>query len=178
MVDDLTRVNKFRNIVDHQINGYLDKIDLVKCLACGELDKARTIFHEGTYSDTMKTDGRYMMDDNYRYSLAVMRARLDQGMQFLCASSVVAYGVSEAFREEPHSEWPLNVYGHPKLLFDQIARRIMPTVPPQTVGSCYPNVYGPCEQHEGRMVLVAFHNFNQSHTESIAKLFGEYSGYP
>lgn len=170
--------DKFKNIVDCQISDYLDKTDFVERFARGEFGKVRAIFHEGACSDTMETDGRYMMDNNYRYSLAVMRACLDQGVQFLYASSAATYGASETFREEPEFERPLNVYGYSKLLFDQIVRRVMPTALSQIVGFRYFNVYGPREQHKGRMASVAFHNFNQFRSEGTVKLFGEYNGYP
>ena len=94
------------------------------------------------------SDGRYMMDNNYRYSLAVMRACLDQGVQFLYASSAATSGASETFREEPEFERPLNVYGYSKLLFDQVVRRVMPTALSQIVGFRYFNVYGPNQRYD------------------------------
>ena len=45
------------------------------------------------------------------------------------------------------------------------------------VGFRYFNVYGPREQHKGRMASVAFHQFNQFQAEGKVKLFGEYGGY-
>ncbi|HEY1091320.1 MAG TPA: NAD-dependent epimerase/dehydratase family protein, partial [Burkholderiaceae bacterium] len=47
----------------------------------------------------------------------------------------------------------------------------------QVVGFRYFNVYGPREQHKGRMASVAFHQFNQFKAEGRVKLFGEYGGY-
>jgi ADP-L-glycero-D-manno-heptose 6-epimerase len=38
-------------------------------------------------------------------------------------------------------------------------------------------VYGPREQHKGRMASVAGHQFNQFRAEGKVKLFGEYGGY-
>ena len=148
-VDNLARADKFKNIVDCQISDYLDKTEFVERFARGDFGKVRAIFHEGACSDTMETDGRYMMDNNYRYTL-----------------------------EEPEFERPLNVYGYSKLLFDQVVRRVMPTALSQIVGFRYFNVYGPREQHKGRMASVAFHNFNQFRAEGTVKLFGEYNGYP
>ena len=69
------------------------------------------------------------------------------------------------------------MYGYSKLLFDQIVRRVMPTALSQIVGFRYFNVYGPREQHKGRMASVAFHQFNQFRAEGKVKLFGEYGGY-
>src|SRR3954467_15484615 len=47
----------------------------------------------------------------------------------------------------------------------------------QVVGFRYFNVYGPREQHKGRMASVAFHQFNQFKAEGKVRLFGEYGGY-
>jgi ADP-L-glycero-D-manno-heptose 6-epimerase len=44
-------------------------------------------------------------------------------------------------------------------------------------GFRYFNVYGPREQHKGRMASVAFHQFNQFHAQGKVKLFGPYGGY-
>jgi ADP-L-glycero-D-manno-heptose 6-epimerase len=41
----------------------------------------------------------------------------------------------------------------------------------------YFNVYGPQEQHKGRMASVAFHNMNQFIAEGNVRLFGGWDGY-
>jgi ADP-L-glycero-D-manno-heptose 6-epimerase len=73
------------------------------------------------------------------------------------------------------------VYGYSKLLFDQRLRReIGPGFArgtTQVVGFRYFNVYGPREQHKGRMASVAYHQFHQFKDEGRVKLFGEYGGY-
>ena len=125
----------------------------------------------------METDGRYMMDNNFRYSRAVLDACLAQGTQFLYASSAATYGGSTRFVEEREVEAPLNIYGYSKFLFDQVIRRVLPTAKSQIAGFRYFNVYGPRETHKGRMASVAFHNFNQFRAEGKVKLFGEYNGY-
>jgi ADP-L-glycero-D-manno-heptose 6-epimerase len=73
------------------------------------------------------------------------------------------------------------VYGYSKLLFDQRMRREcgpdFKRINRQVAGFRYFNVYGPREQHKGRMASVAFHQFNQFHEHGKVKLFGEYGGY-
>jgi ADP-L-glycero-D-manno-heptose 6-epimerase len=86
-------------------------------------------------------------------------------------------GGSDTFREEPAFERPLNVYGYSKLLFDNVVRRMLHANRSQVVGFRYFNVYGPREQHKGRMASVAFHHFNQFRETGKVKLFGEYGGY-
>ena len=176
-VDNLTRADKFRNLVDCEIDDYLDKTEFVERFTRGDFGKVRAVFHEGACSDTMETDGRYMMDNNFRYSRDVMDTCLAQGAQFLYASSAATYGGSSRFVEEREVEKPLNVYGYSKFLFDQIVRQTLPKAQSQIVGFRYFNVYGPRETHKGRMASVAFHNFNQFRSEGKVKLFGEYNGY-
>jgi ADP-L-glycero-D-manno-heptose 6-epimerase len=135
------------------------------------------VFHEGACSDTMETDGRYMMENNFRYSRDVLDACLEQGVQFLYASSAAVYGGSSEFVERRELEKPLNVYGYSKFLFDQIVRQTLPKARSQIAGFRYFNVYGQRETHKGRMASVAFHNFNQFRAEGRVKLFGEYNGY-
>ncbi|QSN60598.1 MULTISPECIES: ADP-glyceromanno-heptose 6-epimerase [unclassified Caballeronia] len=176
-VDNLTRADKFKNLVDCEIDDYLDKTEFVERFRRGDFGKVRAVFHEGACSDTMETDGRYMMDNNFRYSRDVMDICLAQGAQFLYASSAATYGGSSRFVEEREVEKPLNVYGYSKFLFDQIVRQVLPKAGSQIVGFRYFNVYGPRETHKGRMASVAFHNFNQFRAEGKVKLFGEYNGY-
>lgn len=176
-VDNLTRADKFKNLVDCEIDDYLDKTEFVERFKRGDFGKVRAIFHEGACSDTMETDGRYMMDNNYRYSREVLDVCLAQNIQFLYASSAATYGGSSRFVEEREVEQPLNVYGYSKFLFDQVIRRVLPTAKSQIAGFRYFNVYGPRETHKARMASVAFHNFNQFRAEGKVKLFGEYNGY-
>ena len=118
-----------------------------------------------------------MMDLNYRASKTLLDACQAQGIRLLYASSAATYGGATAFREEPDFERPLNVYGWSKLLFDQVVRRALPAAKTQIAGFRYFNVYGPREQHKGRMASVAFHQFNEWQATGRVKLFGEYGGY-
>jgi ADP-L-glycero-D-manno-heptose 6-epimerase len=176
-VDNLARADKFKNLVDCEISDYVDKSDFLARFSKGDFGRVRAVFHEGACSDTMETDGRYMMDNNYRYTRTLMEACLEQGVQLLYASSAATYGGSETFREERQYEAPLNIYGYSKFLFDQVVRQTLPQAHSQIVGFRYFNVYGPREAHKGRMASVAFHNFNQFRSDGIVRLFGEYGGY-
>ncbi|QWT45885.1 ADP-glyceromanno-heptose 6-epimerase [Azospira inquinata] len=177
-VDNLTKADKFKNLVDCHIADYLDKNDFLERLMSGQFDgDVDAILHEGACSDTMETDGRYMMENNYRYSLALLDWCQDQEVQFLYASSAATYGGSNVFKEERQYEAPLNVYGYSKFLFDQIVRKRLPEASSQIAGFRYFNVYGPRESHKGRMASVAFHHFNQYQAEGKVKLFEGCDGY-
>lgn len=123
-VDNLTKADKFRNLIDCEIADYIDKNDFIARIQAGHFDgEIDAIFHEGACSDTMETDGRYMMENNFRYSSILLDWCLDQDVQFLYASSAATYGASNVFKEERQYEGPLNVYGYSKFLFDQIVRQ-------------------------------------------------------
>lgn len=184
-VDDLTQGDKFRNLADLRIADYVDADTFYDAFANGHYGQVEAVFHEGACSDTMETDGKYMMANNYTLSWNLFQACQKRGARLLYASSAATYGGSDTFREDPAFEAPLNVYGYSKLLFDQRMRRECGAdfartkmgKTNQVVGFRYFNVYGPREQHKGRMASVAFHQFNQFRTEGKVKLFGEYGGY-
>jgi ADP-L-glycero-D-manno-heptose 6-epimerase len=180
-VDDLTQGDKFRNLVDLQIEDYLDADEFYSVFAEGGFGKVEAVFHEGACSDTMEQDGKYMMDNNYGVSCSLFESCQQRGSRLLYASSAAVYGGSDTFRESPEFERPLNVYGYSKLLFDQRMRgqlgKDFKRAKRQVAGFRYFNVYGPREQHKGRMASVAFHQFNQFREQGKVKLFGEYGGY-
>jgi ADP-L-glycero-D-manno-heptose 6-epimerase len=177
-VDNLTRADKFRNLVDCEIAEYVDKKDFLQVVESGELGGGiDAILHQGACSDTMETDGRYMMDNNYRYSLSLLEWCQEEAVPFIYASSASVYGGGTVFREEREFEAPLNVYGYSKFLFDQAVRPRLEEASAQIVGFRYFNVYGPRESHKGRMASVAFHFFNQYGTNGRIKLFEGNDGY-
>ena len=176
-VDDLSDGAKFKNLLGASISDYFDRRDFYARFAAGEFGKVDCVFHEGACSDTMEQDGRLMLDLNYRASRTLLDACRAQGIRLLYASSAATYGGSASFREEPEFERPLNVYGWSKLLFDQVVRRALPAAQTQIAGFRYFNVYGPREQHKGRMASVALHHFTEWQQHGRVKLFGEYGGY-
>ncbi|MBP9713971.1 MAG: ADP-glyceromanno-heptose 6-epimerase [Sterolibacterium sp.] len=171
-VDNLERADKFRNLVDCEIADYLDKQEFIELLAQGHFDGClEAVLHEGACSDTMATDGHYMMENNYRYSATLLDDCLEQGVPFLYASSASVYGGGSVFREAREYEAPLNVYAYSKFLFDQLVRRRLPEAASPVTGFRYFNVYGPREQHKGRMASVAFHFTQQYQTAGKVRLF-------
>ncbi len=176
VVDNLEHGDKFRNLTDCEIADYRDKRDFLPELAAGVYDgRVSAIFHEGACSDTMNHDGLYMMRNNYDYTRTLLAFCQQQSAQFLYASSASVYGAGRVFEERRELEAPLNVYGYSKFLFDQYVRRT--PLRGQVVGFRYFNVYGPREQHKGRMASVAFHFFNQYRDGGQVRLFAGSDGY-
>jgi len=179
VVDDLTDGTKFVNLADCAIADYEDKDTFIEAVEAGKGPggTVEAIFHQGACSTTTEWDGRFMMENNYRYSKTLLHYCLERKIPFLYASSAAVYGQGPGFREEPRYEKPLNVYGYSKLLFDQYVRRLLPRAQSQVVGFRYFNVYGPREQHKGNMASVAFHHNNQILNGGRVRLFEGCDGY-
>ena len=177
-VDNLTNADKFKNLTDCEIADYIDKEDFVGLLQDGSFDGTiAAVLHEGACSDTMETNGRYMMENNYRYSLEILNHCQNEDVPFLYASSASVYGGGGVFKESREYESPLNVYAYSKFLFDQVVRRRWAHRTSQVAGFRYFNVYGQREQHKGRMASVAYHFFNQYRADGFVKLFEGCDGY-
>jgi ADP-L-glycero-D-manno-heptose 6-epimerase len=177
-VDNLKNADKFKNLVDCEIADYLDKKVFLEKLQEGYFDGlVNTVLHQGACSDTMETDGRYMMDNNYQYTLELLNYCQNEEVPFLYASSASVYGGGGLFKENRECEAPLNVYAYSKFLFDQIVRRRLQKRSTQVVGLRYFNVYGSREAHKGRMASVAYHFFNQYRADGRVRLFEGCDGY-
>lgn len=177
-VDNLARADKVANLGDLEISDFIDKRDFLERLRSGRCDaQASAVLHQGACSDTMETDGRYMMENNYEFSRHLLDWCQQRRIPFLYASSASVYGAGPVFAESRSHEAPLNVYGYSKFLFDQVVRRMLPGATAQVAGFRYFNVYGPREAHKARMASVAFHFFNQYLAEGRVRLFEGSAGY-
>jgi len=176
VVDNLQQADKVRNLAGLEIADYLDQAEFLERLDSfdGALD---AVVHQGACSDTMESDGRYMMQNNYSYSRQLLDWCQEAEVPLLYASSASVYGSGPEFREERGCERPLNVYGYSKFLFDQLVRRTLPGKTAQIAGFRYFNVYGPNEAHKGRMASVAFHAYHQLLAAGKVRLFVGSGGY-
>ena len=178
VVDNLERAEKFRNLSDLVIQDYMDKRTFRAMLDSGHFDlKTQAIIHNGACSDTMGGDGRYMLENNFGDSKAVLHHALAKGIPFVYASSAATYGASPKFVVDPANERPLNVYGYSKLLFDQYVRHLLPKTRSTVVGLRYFNVYGPREDHKGRMMSVLHQLLRQLKETGVCRLFEGTEGY-
>jgi nucleoside-diphosphate-sugar epimerase len=138
-------------------------------------DDIAAVLHQGACSDTMETDGRYMMRNNYRY-WSLFEWCQDNDVPLLYASSASVYGGRGLFREERRGS-PAQHLRLLEVLFDQHVRRALPERTAQVAGFRYFNVYGPREQQKGRMASVVFHFFHQYRAEGCVRLFEGSGGY-
>ena len=179
VVDDLKDGTKVVNMTEAEIADYRDKDAFLHQLQSGAtLGPIEAVFHNGACSDTTEWDGQYMMSVNYEYSKALLEYCIARSIPFIYASSASVYGGGKVFKEERKYEAPLNLYGYSKFLFDQYVRRRMTVgLKSQVVGFRYFNVYGPREQHKGKMASTAFHFNNQLKATGKCKLFEGSDGY-
>jgi ADP-L-glycero-D-manno-heptose 6-epimerase len=170
---------KFLNLAGAEYSDYMDKHEFRAALKAGEFagTQIRAILHQGACSNTLEDDGRYMMDNNFTYSKELLHFALERSIPFVYASTAAVYGASTEFTETPKNERPLNVYGYSKLVFDNYVRRWMPEFKSTVVGLRYFNVYGPREQHKGRMASVIHHFTRQLKDTGTIRMFEGSGGY-
>jgi ADP-L-glycero-D-manno-heptose 6-epimerase len=160
---NLNRLN-FLDFVDY--HDFLDDLDLLNPT---EID---VIFHQGACTNTMEYDGEFMMQVNYEFSKELLNYALENAVRLIYASSASVYGNGDnGFREERVCEFPINIYAYSKFLFDQLVRRMLSEAQSQIVGLRYFNVYGPQENHKGKMASVIYQFHNQIMETGELKLF-------
>ena len=178
LVDDLSDTAKIQNINDLTIADYIDKDYFQATTNNSDLPAGvEVVFHQGACSDTMVNDGRYVMDANFEYSKGLLRACTDNEVPLIYASSASVYGSDGPFVESPENEHPLNAYAYSKTLFDRYAFGEGRRPSSQLVGLRYFNVYGPREDHKGRMASVAWHLTRQYFESGSVRLFEGSGGY-
>ena len=181
VVDNLSNAEKVANLSKLMIRDYMDKHEFLEIIKSGNpFDRITTVFHQGACSDTMATDGKYVLHNNFTYSKTLFHFCQRHKAQFIYASSASVYGRGSEFLEDTSSESALNVYAWSKLLFDNYIRhpgnhRDSPGV--QCVGLRYFNVYGPGEFHKARMASVAWNFNNQYRGKQTVNLFAGTDGY-
>ena len=189
VVDNLSNAEKVKNLSDLHIADYMDKIEFYEAISAmlgsshrnvakekslaGEIT---AVLHQGACSDTMATDGRYVLHNNFTFSKRLYEFCQSKSAHFIYASSASTYGGGSVFIERPEYESTLNAYAYSKLLFDNYLRQQEDHGIP-CVGLRFFNVYGPREQHKGRMASVAWHFRNQYLKAGKVRLFQGSDGF-
>ena len=183
IVDNFANARKFQNLHGARYVDYMDKRDFRRAIREGGLGvgSVEAILHQGACSNTLEDDGVYMMDNNFEYTKDILRFAIHKAAPLVFASTAAVYGLSGPgrFTLTLENERPLNIYGYSKLVFDHYFRRELELskVPITAVGLRYFNVYGPREQHKGRMASVIHHFTKQMKDLGKVKLFGGTGGF-
>jgi len=182
-VDNFANVKKFPNLNGARYVDFMDKREFRRAIREKALDagKVEAILHQGACSNTLEDDGVYMMDNNFQYTKEVLAFAIREGAPLVFASTAAVYGLSGPGHFTPtlENEHPLNIYGYSKLAFDHYFRNQLELdrVPTTAVGLRYFNVYGPREQHKGRMASVIHHFTKQMKETGKVSLFSGSGGY-
>ena len=178
-IDDHSNPELKENITHCEISDYLEIQEFFDQVKTRRFDNQNieAIFHQGACSNTMEWDSEYLYKNNLLYSKELLKLANRIKIPFIYASSASVYGDGSEFEESIENENPINLYAYSKFKFDQIVRQELKKNENQIVGLRYFNVYGPQEQHKGKMASVAYHLHNQLKDYDKIKLFEGSHGY-
>ncbi len=180
VVDHLGTGEKWANLRNAAIADYAERDEFLAALEAGKIGGVEGILHQGACTDTMATDGAYVMRVNYLYSKALLHFALARRVPFVYASSASVYGNRGNCTEDAANEEPLNLYAFSKALFDRYVRRAATGgggAKSTVVGLRYYNVYGAGEAHKGRMASMVWQLARQLLTTGEMRLFEGSGGY-
>lgn len=115
------------------------------------------VFHVGACSDTLETNVNYMMLLNYEFTKHITDLCKTKNIPLIYSSSAANYGTND--------EYPSNLYGWSKYVAEDYV------INNDGIGLRYFNVYGPGEEHKGRMSSVAYQMFIKNKNDEEIKLF-------
>ena len=115
------------------------------------------IFHIGACSDTLEQDVNYMMKLNFESTKILTDYCNQTNCKIIYSSSAANYG--------ENNKYPSNLYGWSKYVAEQYV------ISNQGVALRYFNVYGPGEEHKGKMSSIAYQSFNKQKLGQECKLF-------
>ncbi|HPN37554.1 MAG TPA: ADP-glyceromanno-heptose 6-epimerase [Melioribacteraceae bacterium] len=178
IVDHLNTGDKWKNINGLNYEDFYEKDKFYNLLVNEEIPfNMDAVIHLGACSSTTEKDADYLVQNNYKYSLELVRYCLLSRARFIYASSAATYGDgANGYLDDENglsNLRPLNMYGYSKHMFDLWARKN--DIANKIVGLKYFNVYGPNEYHKGDMRSVVHKAFEQIKNEGKVKLFKSYN---
>jgi len=172
LVDSLGHNNKWKNLVGKK---FVDLISIEEFFPYlqGKEQEIEAFVHLGASTDTCETDGDWVLDNNYRFSIALCEYALEHEHRFIYASSASTYGDGSLGFSDDHEKLehfkPKNLYGFSKHLFDLWLQK--EKLLDKVVGLKFFNVFGPNESHKENMASIIYKMFGQYQTEKKIKLF-------
>lgn len=172
LIDDLGRDEKWRNLVGktfHEIVPIVQTFDWLD----GKEKEIGAIIHLGACSSTVETNADFMIENNTHFSMKLATYAIQNDIRFIYASSAATYGDGSLGFSDDHAQLeslaPLNIYGYSKHLFDLWLKKNGWL--DKVVGLKYFNVFGPNENHKGRMASAVKHLLPQIQKEGAVRLF-------
>ena len=173
LVDDFSREDKQNNHKNLQCHSKIERSIFIDWFSSNHKE-VDFVFHLGARTDTTEMDYSIHEALNVKYSEDIWKICTAHKIPLIYASSAATYGMGEHGYEDNHNVVaklnPLNPYGDSKNNFDKWVLN-QDTTPPFWAGVKFFNVYGPNENHKGRMASVVFHTFHQIQKTGGMKLF-------
>jgi ADP-L-glycero-D-manno-heptose 6-epimerase len=172
IIDDLGKDDKWKNLVGKD---FADIIPIQSSFSWlqGKEKEIGAFIHLGACSSTVEADADYLLENNYRFSVKLAEYALKNNHRFIYASSAATYGDGSLGFSDDHDALetlaPLNMYGYSKHLFDLWLKN--QGLLNQVVGLKYFNVFGPNEQHKGRMASAINHVLPTAMKDGVVRLF-------
>ncbi len=172
LVDDIGTTDKWKNLLGKRFREIIPVQELFGWLK-GKEQQITAFIHLGACSDTLENNVDYLLSNNTRYTIRLAEYALQHGQRFIYASSAATYGDGSLGFVDDHDQLhtlrPLNPYGYSKHLFDLWA--LEQGVIDKLVGLKYFNVFGPNENHKGRMASMVCKMVPQIKKEGVIRLF-------
>lgn len=140
-------------------------------------EKIECVIHLGACTDTGETNWEFLKRVNIEHSQAIWEWCTRESVPLIFASSAATYGNGDQGFSDHHqiipSLKPMNLYGQSKQDFDiwALEEARAGRTPPHWHGLKFFNVYGPHEEHKGRMASSILHSFKQVKETEKCKLF-------
>jgi ADP-L-glycero-D-manno-heptose 6-epimerase len=121
------------------------------------------IFHQAGITGVVSAEGsdlslghaqHTLMRNNVETFRAILDWAADSKARIVWASSCSIYGRGPVPMRESQPPDPLNVYAFSKLTMERLAMRRSARLAHPIVGLRYSNVYGPCEDHKGKLASM------------------------
>jgi ADP-L-glycero-D-manno-heptose 6-epimerase len=173
LVDDFSREDKKINWSNKKFTDKIEREQFFEWLF-NQKTRIGFFFHIGARTDTTEFNYAIHQHLNVEYSKKVWHYCTVHNIPLIYASSAATYGAGEFGYNDDHEVVnvlkPLNPYGISKNEFDKwvLHQKNMQSF---WAGLKFFNVYGPNENHKGRMASVIFHAVRQIRKDGVVKLF-------
>lgn len=173
LVDKFDDPKKNKNLVGVKFSKKIDRSEFMNWLDAN-YQEVEFIFHMGARTDTTEFDRELLWKLNTDYTKEIWKRCVDYQIPLIYASSAATYGLGEYGYDDDESQIhklvPLNPYGESKNEFDKWALA-QDEKPFFWTGLKFFNVYGPKENHKGRMASVVLHAHRQIKDTGAMNLF-------
>jgi ADP-L-glycero-D-manno-heptose 6-epimerase len=168
---------KEKNIKSKKFEIYYEKSEFIQKVKKKKFDKNFDfLIHLGACTNTRENNVEYILKNNFIYSKTLAFFCLENGIEFIYASSASTYGKEEKnfsdCEDNIENLVPANLYGLSKNIFDIWV--VSNKFHNKFVGLKFFNVYGFNEEHKGEMRSVISKGYDQIKQEGRIKLFKSY----